>query len=100
MAIYKFTKKAVEDISEIWNYTYYKWSENQADRYYKMLIENCSEIAINPELGKNYLEIAENLLGIKAGRHIIFYRKLEESEVEITRILHEQMDLKSKILEE
>lgn len=46
---------------------------------------------------KNYKEIAENLSGIKTGRHVIFYRKLEENEVEITRILHEKMDLKSKM---
>jgi toxin ParE1/3/4 len=100
MANYRFSKKAVDDLSEIWNYSYYKWSENQADMYYKMLIENCKEIACNPDaLGKNYNEIAENLKGLKAGRHIIFYRKLEENMVEITRILHEQMDLKSKMNE-
>ncbi len=99
MVNYRFTKKAVDDISEIWNYSYYKWSENQADRYYQMLIETCKEIAENPEIGKNYREITANLLGIRAGRHIIFYRKLEEDEVEITRILHEQMDLKSKMQE-
>jgi len=100
MANYRFSKKAVDDLSEIWNYSYYKWSENQADKYYKMLIENCKEIACNfDELGKNYKEIAENLKGLKAGRHIIFFRKLEENMVEITRILHEQMDLKSKMNE-
>jgi toxin ParE1/3/4 len=35
----------------------------------------------------------------KAGRHIIFYRKIEVNKVEITRILHDQMDLKSKMSE-
>ena len=29
----------------------------------------------------------------------IFYRKMDETEVEITRILHEQMDLKNRIIE-
>jgi toxin ParE1/3/4 len=38
-------------------------------------------------------------LGFKAGRHIIFYRRIENAEVEITRILHEKMDLKSRIKE-
>jgi toxin ParE1/3/4 len=99
MVSYKFTKKAVEDISHIWNYTSYKWSENQADKYYQILIESCKEIARNSELGKNYNSIAENLLGFKVGRHIIFYRKLKVNEVEIIRILHDQMDLESRILE-
>jgi len=40
-----------------------------------------------------------NLLGFKAGRHLIFYRMIEENEIEITRILHGQMDLKNRIKE-
>lgn len=76
-----------------------KWSEEQADRYYHMLIENCKEVASNPDLGKNYSGVVENLLGFKAGRHIIFYRKIENNEVEITRILHEQMDLEYRVIE-
>ena len=99
MARYRFTNKAVYDLTQIWNYTVDKWSENQADSYYFMLIENFKELASNPDLGKNYSGVTENLLGFKAGRHIIFYIKTEESDVEITRILHEQMDLKHRILE-
>ena len=100
MARYKLTNKAVDDLTHIWNYTFDKWSENQADKYYLMLLENCAEIAFNPELGKNYSIIAANLLGFKAGRHIIVYRTIDENEVEITRILHEQMDLKYRVIEE
>ena len=99
MAEYKLTTKAVDDLSMIWNYTIDKWSEYQADKYYFMLLETCYEVACNPDLGKNYSLVSENLFGFKAGRHIIFYRKNEENQVEITRILHEQMDLKDKILE-
>jgi len=93
------TNKAVDDLTRIWNYTVEKWSENQADKYYLMLLENCNEVAFNPELGKNYSVVTENLLGFKEGRHIIFYRRVEENKVEITRILHEQMDLKNRIRE-
>jgi toxin ParE1/3/4 len=97
MANFNFTNKAVLDLTQIWNYTLKKWSEGQADRYYNMLIENCKEVAINPDLGKNYSGVTENLLGFKAGRHIIFYRKISETEIEITRILHEHMDIKNRI---
>ncbi len=99
MANYKFTNKAVFDLTQIWNYTLKKWSENQADRYYFMLLENCKEVASNPDLGKIYSGIVDNLLGFKAGRHIIFYRKIEDNEVEITRILHEQMEIENRIKE-
>jgi toxin ParE1/3/4 len=97
MADFKYTNKAVFDLTQIWNYTLEKWSEDQADKYYNMLIDNCREVAGNPDLGKNYSRVAENLLGFKAGRHIIFYRKISAKEIEITRILHEQMDIENRI---
>ena len=99
MAKYKLTIKAVDDLSNIWNYTLEKWSEKQADKYYNILVDSFNEIARNPKLGKNYSDIIENILGIRAVRHIIFYRKTQDYEIEITRILHEQMDLKNRIKE-
>ena len=99
MPEYKLTNKAVADLSKIWEYTFEIWSEKQADKYYDGLISNCQEIAENPGLGKTYEGISEQLLGIKANQHIIFYRTLNENFVEITRILHERMDLKNRITE-
>ena len=99
MAKYKLTNKAVEDLSKIWDYTFEVWSEKQADKYYDGLISNCQDIAENPDLGKNYKGISKKLLGLKTNRHIIFYRASSNQYVEITRILHERMDLKKRIAE-
>jgi toxin ParE1/3/4 len=99
MAKYRLTNKAVDDLTQIWNYTFNKWSEKQAETYYRMLLENCKEIAHNPSLGKTYSEVIKNILGFKVGRHVIFYRRIEENEIEIIRIVHEQMDLKNRIIE-
>jgi toxin ParE1/3/4 len=62
-----------------------------------MLLENCQNIADDPTIGKNYDGIRNELMGLKANRHIIFYRKTIENPIEITRILHERMDLKNRI---
>lgn len=97
MPNYKLTNAAVEDLTNIWNYTFEKWSEKQADSYYKILIENCQNIANDPEIGKNYDGISIELFGLKANRYIIFYRKFNDTPIEITRILHERMDLKSRL---
>ncbi len=99
MSEYKLTNQAVADLSKIWEYTFEVWSEKQADKYFDELISNCKDIAENPDLGKNYEGISKQLLGIKANRHIIFYRTLSEDYLEITRILHESMDLKKRISE-
>ncbi|MBL7968405.1 MAG: type II toxin-antitoxin system RelE/ParE family toxin [Prolixibacteraceae bacterium] len=99
MAKYFLTNKAIEDLTEIWNYTFDEWSEQQADKYYQLLIDNCKEIALNPKLGKNYDDILTTLHGLKVAKHIIFYRILGSDKIEITRILHERMDLRSRIKE-
>ena len=99
MAKYRFSNKAVEDLSTIWNYTFDIWSEIQADLYYEMLINSCQEIAKNPSLGKNYEEITKNLFGYRASKHVIFYRIISNEEIEIVRILHGSMDLKNRVRE-
>lgn len=34
MCNYFLTKKAIEDLSKIWDYIFEVWSESQADKYY------------------------------------------------------------------
>lgn len=97
MARFQLTNKAVEDLNEIWNYTFDQWSEKQADTYTNQLIEFCKEIAANPNIGKQYNQVKQDLYGLKAHRHIIFYRILKNKPIEITRILHSRMDLKNRI---
>ena len=99
MAKYELTNKAVEDLADIWEYTLNRWSEKQADKYYNELLERCQEIADKPELGKNFNGITIDLFGIKINKHIIFYRIRNDRPLEITRILHGQMDLKNRINE-
>ena len=97
MAKCYFTNKAVEDLTEIWNYTGETWSEKQADKYYDLLLISCNELAKNPNLGKKYEVVTKGILGYKSGEHIIFYSIISENEIEVARILHGMMDLKSKL---
>ncbi|SHJ98105.1 type II toxin-antitoxin system RelE/ParE family toxin [Epilithonimonas mollis] len=97
MAKYFFTNKAVEDLSNIYEYTYYFWSEKQADKYYEELISFCQMLSENPNIGKKYSEIDSDIFGFLANRHIIFYRIPGINEIEITRIIGSDMDLKSRL---
>ena len=94
-----FRQEAINDLTDIWNYTLHEWSENQAERYYNAIKFACKEISENPNIGKNYTEISQHLFGLKARKHIIFYHQISEEEIEIIRILHEIMDLKNKVNE-
>jgi len=99
MSKFHLTNKAVEDLSKIWDYTFEFWSENQADAYYYELLSTCQKLSENQFLGRNYIEVNELIFGFKSGQHIIFYRILDENEIEIIRFLHTKMDLKNKIQE-
>ena len=92
-----FTNKAIEDLTNIWEYTFEEWSEQQADKYYKSLIATCQKLSNNPNQGKPYDQVAEALLGFRINRHIIFYRKLDSDLIEIIRILHGRMDIETRI---
>jgi len=62
MAKYFITKKAVEDLSSIWDYTFETWSEKQADEYYSSLIRAFESIAMRPcYLDREYSEIQSGL---------------------------------------
>lgn len=99
MANFYFTNKAVSDLTHIWDYTFDNWSERQADKYYNELVKTCDKISKNPDIGKKHFKIISDLYGIHVNRHIIFYRKVNAETVEITRILHEVMDLKNRLKE-
>lgn len=99
MAKYVLTNKAVEDLTRIWDYIDEVWSENQADKYYELIISAFEEIAESPALGKSYAALSKEILGFKVGKHIIFYTILKPDEVQIVRILHSRMDLKNRLRE-
>lgn len=92
-----FTRKAIHDLSEIWKFTVDTWSETQADKYYHLIIDACYSLSKKSKKTKSYFEIYPGLHGKKISKHIIFYRIIDPSTIEITRILHEEMDLKSKL---
>ncbi|WP_421889453.1 type II toxin-antitoxin system RelE/ParE family toxin [Marinoscillum sp.] len=97
MANYQLTNLAVQDLTDIWNYTFDHWSEQQADVYYQQLVNGFELITSNQNIGRNYDGVIKDLYGFKVNRHIIFYRVITKELVEVTRILHEQMELKTKL---
>jgi len=92
-------QEAIDDLNNIWDYTFEKWSEKQADKYYAIIKMACNWIGENPDIGKEYKGIRRNLLGLKSEKHIIFYQQISSDRIEIIRILHERMDLKNRLTE-
>lgn len=94
---YKVSSKAKSDLINIWKFSKKNWSVDQADRYYRFIIEQIGEVSINPDLGKSYDSIRKGYWGIGVKSHIIFYKIGKDGIIEAIRILHQRMDLKSRI---
>lgn len=95
---YKLSVKAAEDIERIWLYTFENWSIEQADRYVNLIFDEIEYIAANPQAGKDYNHVRKNYRCTKVKSHLIFYRISEtDRAVEIIRVLHERMDIESRL---
>lgn len=94
---YRISKQAIDDLNDIWVYTFHKWSKEQANRYYNLIIGEIEFIADNHLNGKSAEQTRKNYRVTKIKSHLIFYRKVESDIVEIVRILHQRMDIKKRL---
>lgn len=95
---FKISKEAETDIENIWLYTFETWSKEQADRYYYLIFEEIEYLTQTPTSGKDYSHIRKGYYRSKVKSHFIFYRiNLRENAIEIIRILHQQMDIESRL---
>ena len=93
MSKYTTSKLAEKDLTSIWQYTVANWSQEQANKYVGGLLNTCSEIATAPEAhGQTYEHVRAGYRKYAYGRHVIFYKVLEDGNILISRILHKRMD--------
>lgn len=94
---YRISEQAIDDLNDIWIFTFHKWSKMQADRYYDSIIGEIEFIVDNYMFGKSAEQTRKNYRVTKIKSHLIFYRKAENEIVEIVRILHQRMDIKTRL---
>lgn len=89
-------EQAIDDLEEIWLYTLEKWSLDQADRYHELIFKEINFLSTRPEYGKNLNHLREGYRSSQVKAHLIFYR-FSSSEIELVRILHENMDIPNRL---
>ncbi|MGB0166669.1 MAG: type II toxin-antitoxin system RelE/ParE family toxin [Luteibaculum sp.] len=94
---YRISKQAGFDLEHIWYYTYRKWSKEQADHHYHLILSEIDFIANNFHLGKSIEGTRKNYRYTPVKSHLIFYRRSDDQVVEIIRILHKGMEIKKHI---
>ena len=96
---YRISANAVEDLNKIWLFTFENWSIEQADRYYKLIVDEIDFIADNKLSGKPIDHIRKGYRVSIVKSHLIFYRIQTDGVVEVIRILHQRMDVDSRLIE-
>jgi len=97
MIKYRLTNEAKNDLEKIWIYTYKNFSVKQADKYYRLIIDEFDFLASNPFSGKSVDYIKEGYRVSKIKSHLIFYKLSVDEKIEIIRILHKRMDIEIRI---
>ena len=93
---YRIRTTAVEDLEGIWEYTFRKWSKDQADRYHGLIIGEIEYFADNKTVGKDMSHIKEDYLVTYVKSHMIFFKR-QKGIVHVIRILHQRMDIESNL---
>ncbi len=95
---YRISKEALKDLERIWLYTFETWSLEQADRYFHLLMDEIEYLTVNPKSGMDYSHVRKGYFRSRVKSHFIFYKiNLKVNELEIIRILHQQMDIESRL---
>ena len=97
---YKITKLASQDLENIWLYTFENWSNEQADRYLNLIIDEIEYVAQKPDSGFDFSSVRKGYYRSRIKSHFIFYRIDHKNDVvEIIRILHQRMDIENRLSE-
>ena len=97
MTEYIISEKALEDLNNIWIYTAENWSIEQANRYYNLIVDEIEYAVENFETMKDFGSIRKDYRYSKVKSHLVFCKRVENSEMEVVRILHVKMDIKNRI---
>jgi toxin ParE1/3/4 len=97
---YKISTLATQDLENIWLYTFENWSNEQADRYLNLIINEIEYVAQKPDSGFNFSSVRKGYYRSRIKSHFIFYRIDKKKDiVEIIRILHQRMDIENRLSE-
>ena len=97
----KLFKRAQQQLIDIWLYTEEKWNSAQADKYIDGLNIRLKQITENSHLWKKVR--SKKLAGVfffRYEKRLVFFKRLPSGDLGIISILHEQMDLPRRLLDD
>ena len=99
MSQYVISEKALQDINNLWIYTAENSSVAQVNRYYNLIFDEIEYIINNFDMARDCGKILKSYKYSKVKSHLIFFKKDKMNEIEVIRVLHERMDIESRLKE-
>ena len=93
----KVSKAASGDLREIYAYTLERWGERQADAYLGSLEMSMDSIIDGTALIRPLASRRKGMFKLHIGRHLIVFREPATGEILIIRVLHDRMDIESRL---
>lgn len=97
MPVYELTPQAESDIRDIIRYTLERHGETQALRYNKAMEKRFCEIAEKAAPSRAFSDRLPQVLVARCEHHYIFYSHPEGKPPRIIAVLHERMDIVSRL---
>ena len=99
MADFILSRRAKADIKDIGRYTLETWGKAQRNTYLATLYACFQDLADSPSRGSDCGSLRVGYRKKQCGRHLVFYRTGDEGLLEIVRVLHESMDMASRLID-
>ena len=90
MTKYILSKKASDDLVNIFQYTYKNFNISQAESYLSELEECFFMLSNQPELAHRVEDIRKDYFRYLCRKHTVYF-KVRENDIFIVRVLHQQM---------
>ena len=97
MSTFTLSQRAKADLKSIARFTENRWGREQRYKYIKQFDDTFNVLADTPEIGNKCSYIKENYQKFPQGIHIIFNRISSHNSIQIIRILHKNMDVRTKL---
>lgn len=97
MNTFTLTRKAKADLTSIAAYTQRKWGKAQRKIYIKQFDDAFDMLAKTSEAGHKCDYVRTGYRKFPCSSHIIFYRAITDSSIEIVRILHKRTDVQRQL---
>lgn len=88
----RLTDRATAHLEAIYEYTLKRWGEEQAERYTRDIMQACRHMAGNRMMSRPIApEFGVSGSVARKGSHFIYWRRRDDSDIDILAILHQRM---------